>query len=90
MTTLPPETKTMAIAANLDVLRSRLRHAADLAEEACTVLAAGHRNQAICTISELDRTLPKCNALLRATLVLHRVSSQALQDNGTTREDSLI
>ena len=79
MTTLPPETKTMAIATNLDVLRSRLRHAADLVDEVCTVL-----------ISELDRTLPECDALLRATLVLQRVSSQALQDNGTTRENYLI
>ena len=90
MTTLQPETNTMAIATNLVVLRSRLRHAADLVEEACTVLAAGHRNQAIGTISELDRTLPECDALLRATLVLHRVSSQAFQDNGITRENSLI
>ena len=90
MTTLTPEAKAMAIATILDVLRSRLRYAADLVNEACTVMAAGHRNQAICTISELDRTLPECDALLRATLVLHRVSSQARQDNGTTRENSLI
>ena len=65
----------MAIAMNLDALRSRLRHAADLVEEACTALTAGHRNQAIGTTSELGHTLPECDALLRATLVLQRVTS---------------
>ena len=75
MTTLGPEAKAIAIATNLDVLRSRLRHAVDLVDQACTVLSAGHQNQAIGTICDLDRTLPECDALLRATLVLHRLNS---------------
>ena len=74
--------QTTAIAANLDVLRLQLTIAATLVAEACTAMASGQPNQAIGTILDLERTLPECDALLRATLVLHRMRSLNLQEGG--------
>ena len=76
------EAQATAIAANLHVLRLRLRIAADLVAEACTAMAAGQQNLAIGTICDLERGLPECDALLRATLVLHRMRSLNLQEGG--------
>ena len=71
-----------AQAANLNVLRLRLKIAASLVAEACTAMAAGQQNQAIGTIIDLEQGLPECDALLRATLVLHRMRDLNLQEGG--------
>ena len=82
MNTTTPDAQATAIAANLDVLRLRLNIAAELVSEACAAMAAGHQNQAIGTICDLEQGLPECDALLRATLVLHRMRSLNVQEGG--------
>ena len=82
MSTLTNDARVTAIAANLDVLKLRLRNAADLMAEAYTAMAAGEQNQAIGTVLDLERGLPECDALLRATLALHRMRDLNLQEGG--------
>ena len=82
MKTKTSDAQRTAIAANLDVLRLRLAVAAGLVAEACTAMAAGQQNQAIGTIIDLEQGLPECDALLRATLVLHRMRTLNLQEGG--------
>ena len=84
MSTLTNDARVTAIAANLEVLKLRLRSASDLVAEACTAMAAGQQNQAIGTILDLERGLPECDALLRAPLVLHRMRSLDLQEGGAS------
>ena len=80
MSTLTNDARVTAIAANLEVLKLRLRSAADLVAEACAAMAAGNQNQAIGTVLDLERGLPECDALLRATLALHRMRDLNLQE----------
>lgn len=80
MSTLTNDARVTAIAANLEVLKLRLRSATELVAEACTAMAAGNQNQAIGTVLDLERGLPECDALLRATLALHRMRDLNLQE----------
>ena len=80
MSTLTNDARVTAIAANLEALKLRLRSAADLVAEACTAMAASNQNQAIGTVLDLERGLPECDALLRATLALHRMRDLNLQE----------
>ena len=82
MSTLTNDARVTAIAANLEVLKLRLRSATELVAEACTAMAAGNQNQAIGTVLDLERGLPECDALLRATLALHRMRDLILQEGG--------
>ena len=82
MSTLTNDARVTAIAANLEVLKLRLRSAADLVAEACTAMAADEQNQAIGTVLDLERGLPECDALLRATLALHRMRDLNFQEGG--------
>ena len=75
-----PYAQATAIAANLDVLRLRLDIATQLVTEACAAMTAGEQNQAIGTVLDLERGLPECDALLRATLALHRMRDLNLQE----------
>ena len=82
MNTLTDQSRAAAIAANLDVLRLRLSIAATHVAEACAAMAAGQQNLAIGTIYDLEQTLPECDALMRATLVLHRMRALTVQEGG--------
>lgn len=63
-----------AIHAYLGVLILRLQSAEALAVEAAAAIATGNRNRAIGTILPLEQALPECDALVRASLILHRMS----------------
>ena len=71
-----------AISVNLEALRQRLVIAIEVVDDAESALDASQLNQAIGSICELERSLPECDALLRAILVLHRMRSFNLQEGG--------
>ena len=60
------------IAATVTGLRDILQEAATLALSADAALAAGNRNLAIGTLLPLEQLLPTAQALLGASLALHR------------------
>ena len=66
-----------AIHAYLAVLILRLQSAEKLAVEAASALSARQRNLAIGTVLPLERMLPECEALFRASLILHRMEPQS-------------
>jgi hypothetical protein len=63
---------TPALAATVAALRDLLKDAATVAHEADTAFAAKNRNLAIGIVLSLEDKLPVANALLQATLALHR------------------
>jgi hypothetical protein len=60
------------IAATVTSLRDILQEAATLALSADAAIAAGRRNLAIGTLLPLEQLLPAAQALLGASLTLHR------------------
>ena len=82
MNTLNNQLHATAVMTNLEVLRFRLTIAAASVEQACAAMAAGHQNLAIGSIFDLKETLPECDALLRATFVLHRMRAPNVQEGG--------
>lgn len=68
---MTPTLLNEAILANIAALHDRLGEAATRAGEAREAMRNGHRNRAIGTILEFERTLPECEALFRTALLLH-------------------
>ena len=82
MSNVTQKAQATAILANIDALRHRLKLAAEQVDDAWFAMSDGHQNQAIGGICDLEAALPECDALLRATLVLHRMRSLNLQEGG--------
>ena len=82
MSRLTPQAQATAMLANIDALRHRLKLATEQVEEAWIAMSDGLQNQAIGGICDLEAALPECDALLRATLVLHRMRALNLQEGG--------
>lgn len=71
-----------AIHAYLAVLILRLQFAEKLAVEAASALSARQRDLAIGIVLPLERMLPECEALFRASLILHRMSTPTSNEGG--------
>ena len=68
-----------AIQAYLAVLILRLQEAEKLAVDASSAMRAGKRNLTIGTILPLECMLPECEALVRASLILHRMAPESAE-----------
>lgn len=65
-----------ALFANINALAGLLAEAAQCARDAADAAAAGHRNLAVGTLLQIERTVPDAQAIMAATLALHRLAPQ--------------
>lgn len=69
-------------AVTLTLLHAQLRSAEDATAHAADALADGYRDRAMSYLLEVERLLPKCDALCRATLLVHEASAPLREKGG--------